>query len=93
MALLAGREILRMMASGIAPLHVYGLEVNRPRCRQGIKRMRLMAFRAFGNVGLFFRIVRHISMRIDLFPARRHVISGIFDDFVEGAVATEALAL
>ena len=55
--------------------------------------MRLMAVCAFGNVVLFFRIVRHISMRIDLFSARRQVIGVIFADFVEGTVAVEALVL
>jgi hypothetical protein len=93
MALLAGRKILLMMASGIAPLHAHFGQVNRPLCRQRIKRMRRVAVAAFGNVRLLFRTVRHISMGTGLFPAGRHVLGGSFDEFVKGAVAAKALVL
>ena len=55
--------------------------------------MRRVAMAAFGNVFLLFRIVGHISMGIGFFSAGRHVFGGSLDNFIEGAMAAEALVV
>ena len=59
-------------------------------CRR--HRMRLMAIAALRNRLRFLRLMRHVSMRRDLFSAWRLIIS-VRDKFVERSVTAEASLL
>ena len=93
MALLAGREVLLVMASVVAPFHIHFRQINRSFGGQRIERMRLMAVVAVGSLLILFRIVGHESMGIGLLPAGGHILGGGLDHLGEGPVALQALIL
>ena len=90
-AVLAGREVLFMVASVVTPLHPYLGEVAGSLSWKRINRMRRVAMAALRNVLVFFRIVRHMPMGTGLFPAGRHIVVRRFNDLVERTMALKAL--
>ncbi len=85
MAVLAGLQIMRVVAGLVAIIHILGYHDRRLILQRN--RMRRMALRTLGSI---LAVMGNVSVRADLVSGRGLPVSRGFDDFFKRSMAAQA---